>query len=140
MKRRYRTDRRGARSRVGSSLVEVVLALTILAGVILSAGRYFTTMARSVSDDRIRAQALFLVGERFEEVKTSPAYDKIEALYLGTETSLQGYPGFSRNTEVRHIGGTPADTMDYKVITVTVTTPAVPRSVVVTQSTVIADY
>ena len=38
------------------------------------------------------------------------------------------------------IGGAPADTVDYKIITVTVTTPAIPKSVVVKKSTVVADW
>ena len=140
MRRRITKRPRRPRTRAGFALLEVMLALTILAGAILTAGGYFTRMARGVSDEKVRAQALYLIGERFEEVKTSPTYGQIDDLYSGTESSLQGYPGYSRNTAVLRIGGTPSDTVDYKVITVTVTTPAIPKSVRVTKSTIIADY
>jgi hypothetical protein len=121
-------------------LLEAMLALTILAGAVLTAARYFTQLARGVSDERIRAQALYLVGERFEQVKTAPTYGKIDSLYAGMETTITGYPGYARRTDVLRIGGSPSDTVDYKVITVTVTTPAVPKSVTVRKSTVIGDW
>ncbi len=140
MRRRLIARQRRPRPRAGFALLEVMLALTILAGAILTAGGYFTKMARGVSDERIRAQALYLIGERFEEVKTAPTYDQIESLYLGTESNLQGYPGFSRITAVLRVGGASADTVDYKVVTVTVTTPAIPKSVRVVKSTIVADY
>lgn len=131
---------RHRRARRGVALLEAMIALTILATAILTAGRYFTTLARGVADERIRAQALHLVSERFEEIRTAPSYDAIESLYAGTETGITGYTGFSRVTAVTQVGGQPADSMNYKVITVTVTTPAIPKSVTVQKSTVIADY
>ncbi len=132
----------GSRGRVrkGFALIEAMIALTILAGAVLSAGRYFTQLTRGVSDERTRAQALHLVGERFEQVKTAPTYGKIDSLYVGVETAIAGYPGYSRQTQVLRIGGLPSDTVDYKIVTVTVTTPAIPKSVTVTKSTVIGDW
>lgn len=134
------TRRRGRAARPGVALLEAMIAVTILATAILAAGRYFTQMARGVADERIRAQALHLVGERFEEVRTAPTYGKIDSLYAGIETSIPGYAGFSRLTQVTRIGGQPADSIDYKIITVTVMTPAVPKSVTVRKSTVISDF
>lgn len=137
---RTRKTRRRLLLRKGLGLLEAIIALTILAGAVLSASRFFTTLARGVSDERTRAQALFLVGERFEQVKTAPTYAKIDSLYMGIESSIAGYPGYTRLTQVLRVGGTPSDTVDYKVITVTVTTPAIPKSVVVKKSTVIGDW
>lgn len=128
------------RARDGMAMIEAMLALTILAGAVLSAGKYFTQLARGVSDERTRAQALHLVGERFEQVKTAPSYGKIDSLYVGIETSIAGYAGYSRQTTVTRIGGTPSDTLDYKVVTVTVTTPAIPKSVKVVKTMTIADF
>lgn len=128
------------RARRGFALIEALIALTILAGAVMSAGRYFVQLSRNVADERIRAQALHLVAERFEQVKTSPTYGKIDSLYVGVETNITGYSGFSRTTQVTRIGGLPADTVDYKIVTVTVTTPAIPKSVKVVKSTVIGDW
>lgn len=128
------------RARKGVALVEAMIALTILAGAVLSASKYFTQLARGVSDERTRASAMFLIGERFEQIKTAPSYGKIDTLYVGSETNISGYAGYKRVTEVMRIGGSPADTVDYKIITVTVTTPAIPKSVTVKKSTVIGDW
>lgn len=137
---RMSRSRRERRPRKGFALLEAMIALTILAGAVLSAGRYFTQLARGVSDERTRSQALHLVGERFEQVRTAPTYGKIDTLYVGMETNIVGYPGFSRKTEVTRVGGSPSDSVDYKVITVTVTTPAIPKSVKVIKSTVVGDW
>lgn len=133
-------DNPPATARRGVALLEALIAVVILAGAVLSAGSYVTRLSRGVMDERIRAQALHLVAERFEQVKTAPTYGKIDTLYLGTESNITGYTGFTRQTEVDRIGGTPADTVDYKIITVTVTTPAIPKSVVVKKSNIIADF
>lgn len=130
--------RRGQRH--GFALIEALVALTILAGAVMSAGRYFAQLSRNVSDERIRAQALNLVSERFEQVKTSPTYGKIDSLYVGIETNIPGYAGYSRLTEVTRIGGAPVDTVDYKIVTVTVTTPVTPKRVTVVKSTVIGEW
>jgi prepilin-type N-terminal cleavage/methylation domain-containing protein len=138
---RYRTlVRRLVRARRGFGLIEAMIALVILAGAVLSAGRYFTQLTRGVADERTRAQALSLVGERFEQVKTSPTYAKIDSLYVGVESNIAGYAGYTRLTQVQRVGGQPSDTVDYKIITVTVTTPAIPKSVTVVKSTIIGDW
>jgi Tfp pilus assembly protein PilV len=128
------------RARDGIALLEAMIALVILAGAVLSAGKYFTQLSRGVSDERTRAQALHLVTDRFEMVKTSPTYAKIDSLYAGIETSIPGYAGYKRVTEILRIGGLATDTVDYKIITVTVTTPAIPKSVTVKKSTSIGDW
>jgi hypothetical protein len=83
---------------------------------------------------------MHLIGERFEQVKTAPTYGKIDTLYAGTETAITGYNGFSRTTQVIRVGGAPSDTVDFKIVTITVTTPAIPKSVTVKKSTIIADF
>ena len=108
--RRVEVRGRAAGARKGFALIEAMIALTILAGAVLSAGRYFTQLARGVSDERTRAQAMHLVGERFEQVKTSPTYAKIDSLYAGVESNITGYAGYTRLTEILRVGGQPADT------------------------------
>jgi prepilin-type N-terminal cleavage/methylation domain-containing protein len=126
--------------RRGMALLEVMIALTILAAAVLSAGAHFTKLARGVSDERTRAQALSLVGQRFEQVKTAPTYGGVDSIYAGVESAITGYPGYQRRTDVTRVGGSPSDFVDYKIVTVTVTTPAIPRSVVVSKSLVISDF
>ena len=45
------------------------------------------------------------------------------------------------NEEVdARVGGQPADSIDYKIVTVTVTTPSIPKSVVVKKSLVVSEF
>jgi Tfp pilus assembly protein PilV len=122
------------------SLVETLLAIAILGGSVLSAGVYFTRFIRSISNERTRSTAMQLAAERMEQVKTAPTYAGLDALYGGTEGSMSGYAGYTRKTDITRIGGQPADSIDYKIVTVTVTTPAIPRSVVVRKSLVISEF
>jgi hypothetical protein len=80
------------------------------------------------------------VTERFEQVKTSPTYSKIDSLYAGVESAIPNYAGYTRLTQILRVGGQPTDSVDYKIITVTVTTPAIPKSVTVVKSTIIGDW
>ena len=54
-------------------------------------------------------------------VKTAPRYSVIDSLYVATESSISGFPGYARRTWVQRVGGAVTDTIDYKVITVQVT-------------------
>jgi Tfp pilus assembly protein PilV len=140
--RRYRSphDGRAPRRRAGVSLLETLLAIAILGGAVLSAGAYFTRFIHSVSDERTRSTAMQLAAERLEQVKTATSYAGIDALYAGVEPSVTGYSGFARRTDISRVGGQPADSIDYKIVTVTVTTPAIRRSVVVKKSLVVSEF
>jgi type II secretory pathway pseudopilin PulG len=126
--------------RRGGALVETVLAIAILGGSVLSAGVYFTKFTRTVTDERIRSTAMQLAAERIEQVKTAPTYQGLDALYGTAESSVAGYSGYTRRTDITRIGGQPADSIDYKIVTVTVTTPAIPKSVVVKKSIVVSEF
>ena len=127
-------------ARAGIALVETMLAIAILGGSVLSAGVYFTKFIHVVADERIRSTAMQLAAERLEQVKTTPTYQGLDGLYGGVESSVTGYAGYSRRTDVSRIGGLPADSIDYKIVTVTVTTPSIPKSVVVKKSLVISEF
>jgi prepilin-type N-terminal cleavage/methylation domain-containing protein len=105
--------------RRGLTLVEVIIAMSLLAGVLLSLGQFSAALARTAGTARLTAIGAQLVNDRLETVKGAPRYTAIESLYVKTETSLPGFVGFSRQTSVRRVGGS-ADTVDYKVITVEV--------------------
>jgi Tfp pilus assembly protein PilV len=128
------------RPRAGIAHVETLLAVAILGGAVLSAGVYFTRFIRTVSNERVRDTAMQLAAERLEEVKTAPSYAGIDKLYIGTETSMPSYAGYTRRTDVARVGCQPADSIDYKIITVTVTTPAIPKSVVVKKTLVMSEF
>jgi len=105
------------KNRRGFSLVEIVVALTILMVVMLAlitlTGR---TMHTAVLADREQA-ALQLVTDRTDQVLTDPRYAALDSLYAGTETSFATLSGLSRTTTISTVT---ASNNNYKKITVTV--------------------
>jgi prepilin-type N-terminal cleavage/methylation domain-containing protein len=108
------------RRRSGFTLVEVVLAMSILLIVMMAlvtmTGR---TLRVATTSDREQA-AVQLVTDRTDEVRTDPDYGGLDTLYAGTESSFPTLPGFVRTTTIVR---TTANNNDFKTITVRVTGP-----------------
>lgn len=130
--------RRKASRRRGMTLVEVLIAIVLLAGVLLAMGRFSGSLARTTGTARITATATQLVADRLETVKSSPRYTAVESLYVAIESNVAGFPGYSRQTSVTRIGGQPTDSIDYKIVTVEVSNGSLPKSV--RKSTIIAPF
>jgi hypothetical protein len=79
-----------------------------------------------------------LATDRIEAVKSATKYATIEALYTGTESSIAGFPGFTRQTLIQWIGGGASDLVDYKVVTVIVTGPALKSPI--RKTSIIAEF
>lgn len=112
------------RGRDGFSLVEVVVALTLLGVVLLGMSASTTGLNRAAAMASRSTAALGLVQERLAQVRMDPAYDLLEARYEETETSIEGFAGFARQTDIvavlQEIDGR---TLDYKRVTVSVEAP-----------------
>jgi prepilin-type N-terminal cleavage/methylation domain-containing protein len=126
------------RPRHGLSLVEVIVALSILGGVLLALGMFSARLSQATSNGRIRVTAAQLAADRLETVKTAPRYSAIESLYVATEGTVAGFPGYSRRTWVQRVGGAVTDTIDYKIVTVQVSNAQMTGNV--RKTTVIAPY
>jgi prepilin-type N-terminal cleavage/methylation domain-containing protein len=111
------------RTRAGMTLIEVVVALMLLGGVLLSLGAFTGRMTRTGALARITETGVQLVADRMDSVRAAPRYVALESLYVKTENTVSGYPQYKRQTKIIHIGGQPADTIDYRVVTVQVTHP-----------------
>jgi hypothetical protein len=109
-----------------------------MAGVLLALGRFSGTLAHTTGTARVTATATQLVADRLEQVKSAPRYTAIESLYVATENSIAGFSGFSRQTFVTRIGGLATDSIDYKIVTVQVSSSALPQAI--RKSTVIAPF
>jgi prepilin-type N-terminal cleavage/methylation domain-containing protein len=110
--------------RKGMTLIEVIVALAIISGAILSISAYMTHFARAITSSDLRATANELATSRIEEIKNAPRYAAIDSMYAKTETfSEDRYKGFTRQTIVSHTGGGDTDFYDYKTITVVVKNP-----------------
>ena len=124
--------------RRGLTLIEVVVALMILGGVLLTLGTFTMRMSKATSTSQLRVTAAQLASERLETVKGAPRYSAIESLYVATEAVIANYPGYTRKTMVTHIGGGFSDTTDYKIVTVQVNYSQLSDSV--RKTTVIAPF
>ena len=129
---------RRMRARRGLSLVEVIIALSILGGVLLALGAFSGKLSQATSQGRIRIAAAQLAADRIETVKAAPRYSMIESVYVSTEATIAGSPGYSRRTWVQRVGGAVTDTIDYKIITVQVSHSQLTGNV--RKTTVIAPY
>jgi prepilin-type N-terminal cleavage/methylation domain-containing protein len=122
----------------GMTLIEVLVALILLAGVLLAMGRFTGSLARTAGTSRLLATATQLVSDRLGTVKGAPRYTAIESLYVSTEASVTGFKDFKRQTIVKRIGGKATDSIDYKIVTVEASHPSLSKPV--RKSTVIAPF
>lgn len=105
------------------TLVEIVVALTILSGTLLGMGKFVTAFQRAGTQADSRSVAADFAVARLEELKAATSYAAISAM-AGTESPI-GAGGdsakFSRTTYVKQVGGSAvSDIHDYKIVTVVV--------------------
>lgn len=115
------------RARKGFSLVELIVALTILAGALLTLASFTARFAAANATARVSIAANELVAARLEQVKAANRYVALDSLFEGVEPTVAGYAGFRRNTTVTRVGGQPADSVDYMIVTVSVSHAAMRR-------------
>jgi len=121
----------------GMTLIEIMIALTILATVLLGMGQFAFNFSRVERQSEARTIAVNLAQQRLSQVRASPNYSGMEASFAGTEATITGFPGYQRTTAIVHTGGAlPTYTTDYKTVTVTVTSSALKSTV--TKTVVVA--
>jgi prepilin-type N-terminal cleavage/methylation domain-containing protein len=120
-------------ARAGFSLVEIIVALTILAGSLLGFAVITQRFMRSNTDVATRTLASDLATTRLEQIKGVRNYATLVSTYDNQVESWTGtniYAGFTRTTYVARTG--PNNTDDYTTITVVVSgralSPAVRRT------------
>lgn len=110
-------------ARKGMTLIEVMMAVTILATAMLGIAGFMGKFAHIVAVSDVKNTANELASQRLEEIKNAPRYSAIDTLYPGIVPMTTPYTGFSRQTLVTHTGGGASDLYDYKTVTVLVTNP-----------------
>jgi prepilin-type N-terminal cleavage/methylation domain-containing protein len=107
----------------GMTLIEIMIALGILAIVVLGMGQFAFNFSRAERQAEARTIAVNLADQRLSEVRSSPNYSSIDSIYGVAEATISGFTGYSRSTTIVHTGGPRPLTNDYKTITVTVSAP-----------------
>lgn len=111
---------RRAPVRAGMTLIEVLIAVVILGGCVISMGGYMTRFQRAVNEANARAVGSQLAADRLELVKGHTNYVTLESTWEATEATIAGFPGYSRRTDIVRHTGTPGAPVDYMMVTVTV--------------------
>ena len=123
------------RPRRGLSLLEVMVALTILGTSLIGMAEYQRRYSRSNANSSMLNKAIDLATQRLERVKAERTYSSIDTLAV-TENNLGTYyPSFVRTTAVTLVA---SSAVNYKIITVTVTHPSM--STAVKKTTAIASF
>ena len=110
-------------ARSGMTLMEVIVALTLLGGALLTLAGFTQKLSLASSNSAVESQADELAQDRLEAAKTKRTYVGVDSL-VATENPPPGPRGvgFVRKTVVKRVGGSAStDTLDYKIVTVEVT-------------------
>ena len=104
------------------TLIEVMIALVILAVVVLGTVQLTAGMVHTVTTSGQQDAAVELAQGRLAQIQADPNYSGLELRYTGTETDFPTLPGFRRETQVIRFGGL-GKPNDYKRVTVSVMGP-----------------
>jgi Tfp pilus assembly protein PilV len=119
------------------TLVEVMIAMTILSGALLALATFTGRMTRATADANLRTTAEQLATERLEAARWSGTYTALDT-FARTETSIAGFTGYRRQTWVARTGGATGDSLDFKTVTISVTNPVMATPV--RKTTIIAVF
>lgn len=102
--------------------------MMILVGVLFTLGGFTMKYAQTSAQARLTITANELAAQRLDAVRSQPSYSAI-ALLAGTATAKADYTTYGVTTTVRRVGGAVTDSVDYQVVTVTITHPAMRKPV-----------
>jgi prepilin-type N-terminal cleavage/methylation domain-containing protein len=115
---------RSAPARRGMTLIETMVAITILVTALIGLGDFMGHFAHTTKVSALQQRALDLASDRIDSVKHSSNYASIDSM-AGTQAVSADSTMYSLQTIVDHVGGGATDTVDYRVVTVAVTMPTV---------------
>jgi Tfp pilus assembly protein PilV len=107
------------------SLLEVMMALSILAVSLIGMAEYGRRLSRTNANASLLNRSLDLAQQRVERVKAERNYTSMDTLAV-TETVIPLYPSFRRVTTITRTNNSQ---VDYKTVTVTITHPSMPTAV-----------
>jgi prepilin-type N-terminal cleavage/methylation domain-containing protein len=116
--------------RAGFSLIEVVIALTLLSVSVLGIQLVAGSMLRRMTSGNIQLTAVHLAEDRIDRVRLEPNYPVLDT-FARTETALAGFPNYTRiTTVVRDVDTTATGIIDFRKVTVRVTGTGLPTAIV----------
>ncbi len=125
------------KARKGMTLVEVIIAMLLLTGVVLVLGGFSAKFAQASSQAHLVIGANEIAAARLDAVRQQPTYAAIDSL-ARTDTITSDFTKYTLRTQVVHIGGAVTDSVDYKIVSVTVSHPQMKKTVA--KSTAVAVF
>ncbi len=116
----------------GFTMVEMIVAVVILAVAILGLSSSTSRLARTAVDAEKNALALQAVEDRMSRIRLHPIYQQLDSMFTESEAEVPGLPDYTRSTNITRIlepGERDGKYIDYTRITVTVTGPGLPEPV-----------
>ena len=111
--------------RDGFTIVEVLLALLLLSFMVMGFQAATGEIIHYAAQSDRESIAVQIVEDRIDIIRLDPDYAELESRYEIVESTLAGYPGFVRTTNVvRTQQAQATGVLDYTKITVTVTSPS----------------
>jgi prepilin-type N-terminal cleavage/methylation domain-containing protein len=118
-----RTGRTRRAGRAGMTLIEVLVALVILAGSLVAMGNFMGKFTHAQKAAGLRQDAIDIATDLVDSVQHATTYASIPTVYGGTVTETRDNGTFTRVTTIKQMGGTPLSTVNYYIITTAVTPP-----------------
>jgi len=128
---RLRRRLASGRPRRGLTLAEVMVAMMLLTTVMLALGAFTARFAMANGQARLTITANEIAGTKLDRIRTTPSYAAIDLLADSVKVT-KDFTDFSMVTKVKRVGGTPADSTDYRLMTVIVSHPAMKKQVMKT--------
>lgn len=125
------------RPRRGMTLVEIIVAMMLLVGVVLVLGGFSAKFAQATGQAHFVVAANEIAATRLDAVRQQPTYAAIDTM-VRTDTVKADFSAYTMKTQVVRIGGAITDSVDYKLVTVTVKHPAMRKTV--TKTTAMAAF
>jgi type II secretory pathway pseudopilin PulG len=119
------------------TLVEVIVAMMLLVGVVLVLGGFSAKFAQASNQAHLVVLANEIAASRLDAVRQQPNYAALDTL-VRTDSVKADVSWYGVKTQKVRVGGGVTDSVDYKIFTVTVTHPAMKKTV--TKTTAIAAF
>ena len=106
------------------TLIETLVAVTILATALIGLGDFMGNFAHVTRISSLQQRALDLASDRLDSASHCDSYAAIDTM-AGTQLVAADSSVYVLQTIVDHVGGGPSDSVDYRVVTVGMVTATV---------------
>ncbi len=107
----------------GMTLIEVLVALVILAGSLVAMGNFMGQFTHAQRIASLRQDAIDIASDVLDSASHDSTAAAVSHDYAGTRSVTRDNATFTRVTTVKQMGSATTGTYDYFIVTATVTPP-----------------